>query len=158
MMDRNWSLLAKIPDLITRDVLVVRLGEKGIEVYAPERDMIVNVSPSPNFSLEGYSALFDGYPVYVDQGDLARSRQVFEDFQKEIYQPSLEPVDHTSKFYFACVMTMILPGILHAIALFHLVQALRKKQSFKPAKAIFSALIFVASSFFPIILIQNTLL
>ncbi len=155
-MDRNWSLLTKIPDLITRDALIARLGEKRIEVYAPDRDVIVNVSSSPNLSLEGYSALFDGYPVYDDQSELTLSRQVLEEFQKEVYQPSLEPIDHTRKFYFACVMTVMLPGVLHVIAIYHLVYAILKGQTFKPVKTVFSALIFVASILFLINLIQNT--
>ena len=112
MQSHDWVLLTKVPDLIMRGALIVKLGESQIEVYAPDRDAIVNVGTGPNLSLEGYSALFDGYYVYVPRKDLREAQQVWADFQNVVWPADREkpPVDHAAKFYFAAVMSWMLPG------------------------------------------------
>ncbi len=126
----NWILLTKTPDLVVRGALVSRLGAQQIEVMAPDRDMIVNWSSTPNLSLEGYSAIFDGYPVFVRRQDLAEAQNILRNFEEENVQVNSEKreVDHARGFYFSALMSLLLPGLMHVIALYHLGMTFQKKQ------------------------------
>lgn len=146
MRDYNWALLTKVPDLIMRGALISQLGEEGIEVYAPDRDAIVNVSSSPNLSLEGYSALFDGYSVYVPATRLGESKVILEKVLDQAYAKTEDEIDHAKKFYFAALMSFIVPVVLHIMAIYHLVLAIKKKQKLKIGKTIFSVFVLIASS------------
>lgn len=146
-MNQNWELLTKVPDLVIRGALISRLGEEQIEVYAPDHDVIVNLnSSSPNLSLEGYSALFEGYRVYVDRRQLELAKKVWSDFQTEIYKPSDTPPDHPHKFYTMSVMSFFFPVITHILAIYHLREGLKKRQKFSKVKIFFSFLIMIPSS------------
>ena len=146
MRDFNWALLTKVPDLIMRGALINQLGEVGIEVYAPDRDAIVNVSSTPNLSLEGYSALFDGYAVYVPATRMPEAKEILQKVMDQHFAKTDSEVDHAKKFYFAALMSFIVPVILHVMALYHLGQAIRKKQKLKLVKTLFSIFVLVASS------------
>jgi hypothetical protein len=153
MRDHNWALLTKVPDLIMRGALINQLGEVGIEVYAPDRDAIVNVSSSPNLSLEGYSALFDGYAVYVPASRMGEAKEILSKVESQTYGVPEGEVDHAKKFYFASIMSFIVPVVLHVMAIYHLSQALRKKQKLLVGKTLFSFFVLFAS----IILVINTI-
>lgn len=149
MLNQDWVLLTKLPDLIMRSALVARLGEAQLEVYTPDRDVIVNVSSEPNLSLEGYSALFDGYEVYVLRRNLSEAQDILKKFEELAWSSASEPIeeDHTRRFYFAAMMSWMLPGILHLVALYQLLQALRKGQRWSKAKFLFSACVLCVSAF-----------
>jgi hypothetical protein len=155
MRDHNWALLTKVPDLVMRGALIIRLGEVGIEVYAPERDAIVNVSSSPNLSLEGYSALFDGYSVYVPATRMGEAKEILIKVEEQAYGPAIGETDHAKKFYFASVMSFIVPVILHFVALYHLFLALKKGQRLRAGKTIFSIFVLLASLSVVVATIQN---
>lgn len=151
-MDDNidWVVLAKVPDLITRGALISRLGEDQIEVYAPDQDAIVNLSSSsPNLSLEGYSAVFDGYRVYVNRRKLGEAQKIWADFEAEMYKPDPNPreTDHPHKFYMMAATSFLFPIITHFLAVYHLREAIRKKQKLSGLKLIFSILVMVPSLF-----------
>ena len=154
MRDYNWALLTKVPDLIMRGALINQLGEVGIEAYAPDRDAIVNVTSTTNLSLEGYSALFDGYAVYVPATRMPEAKDILQKVVDQHYAKTHTEVDHAKKFYFASLMSFIVPVVLHVMALYHLGQAIRKKQKLKIGKTVFSIFILVASS----MVIVNTIL
>ena len=139
-------LLTKVPNLIMRGALVHKLGESSIEVYVPDRDAIVNVGTSPNLSLEGYSAVFDGYSVYVPKPKLPEAQAILNEIEAQANAPSLEQVDHASKFYFSSVMSFLVPGIMHVIALYHFALAYRKKQTLKFIKTVFSIFVLICSA------------
>ncbi len=145
-MNQNWVLLVKVPDLIIRGALIHKLGEHSIEAYAPDRDAIINLSSSPNLSLEGYSALFDGYSVYVPRLKIEESKQILIEIERQRDSLHENEVDHTKKFYFASVMSFFVPGVLHLAAGYHIFQAIQKKQKFKPTKTIFSFLVLACSA------------
>jgi hypothetical protein len=103
-------LLTRVQDLIVRGALVARLGEAQIEVYTPDRDVIVNLnSNAPNLSLEGYSALFEGYAVYVLRRNFSEAKEIWARFEEEMYKPSeteIAETDHVHKFYSMAVMSL----------------------------------------------------
>ncbi len=148
MDKQNWTLLTKLPDLISRGALVNRLGEDNIEVYAPDRDVIVNLNANtPNLSLEGYSALFDGYEVYVSRTRLDDAKKIWDEFQKEMYKPSVIATDHPHKFYSMSVMSFMLPIVTHVLAFYHLREGINKGQKFSKLKLVFSFLVMIPSGF-----------
>lgn len=148
-MDKiDWVILTKVPDLIIRGALINRLGEEQIEVYAPDRDVIVNLnSTTPNLSLEGYSALFDGYEVYVPKQNLERAKKIWEEHQAELYKPSNAETDHPQKFYSMAVMSFILPIVTHYLAFYHWREGIKKNQKFSKIKIFFSILVMIPSGF-----------
>jgi hypothetical protein len=144
----NWIELTKVPDLVIRGALISRLGEEHIEVYAPDQDVIVNLnSSSPNLSLEGYSALFNGYPVYVDRRDLETAKKVWSDFQVEMYKPTITETDHFQKFYMMSVTSFIFPIVTHVLAFYHLREGLRKGQKYSVVRVFFSFFVMIPSGF-----------
>ena len=150
MLEQNWVLLTRVPDLIIRGALIARLGEDQIEVYAPERDVIVNLnSTTPNLSLEGYSALFEGYAVYVPKPRLQQAQTILEKFQEEMKpsQSEREDIDHPQRFYSMAVMSLFFPLLTHAVAFYHLALAIRKRQKFKKVKFVLSLLLLLISAF-----------
>lgn len=158
MDNQDWALLSKLPDLISRGALINLLGEKQIEVYAPDRDVIVNVNPaSPNLSLEGYSAIFDGYEVYVARKKLNDAKNIWEEFQKEMYKPSLIETDHPHKFYSMSVMSFFFPLVTHTLALYHLREGLRKGQKFSVIKVAFSILVLIPSAILGVFFLRHLL-
>lgn len=148
MNHQNWTLLIKVPDLLMRGALVARLGEAQIEVYVPDRDAIVNVGTGPNLALEGYSALFDGYSVYVPKLQLSEAQDILKNFEAEFFtNTEKRAVEHASKFYFAAVMTWAIPLVLHVIAVYHFVKAIKAGEKWSYPKLIFSWIIWVITSF-----------
>ncbi len=145
-MEQNWVLLTKVPNLIMRGALIHKLGESQIEVYAPDRDAIVNVSSGPNLSLEGYSALFDGYEVYVAKQKLQEAKEILKEIETQTYEPSEGEIDHAGKFYFSAIMSFMIPVIMHVLAIYHLIQARKKKQKLKLVKTIFSFFVLACTA------------
>lgn len=158
MDNQDWALLTKLPDLISRGALINFLSEKQIEVYAPDRDVIVNVNPaSPNLSLEGYSAIFDGYEVYVDRKKLNDAKKIWEEFQKEMYKPTVMETDHPHKFYSMSVMSFFFPLVTHILALYHLREGFRKGQKFSVIKVFFSIFVLIPSAILGVIFLRHLL-
>lgn len=159
-MEQNWVLLTRVPTLIMRGALVSRLGEAHIEVYVPERDMITQVSDMPNLSLEGYTALFEGYSVYVQRSDLAKAQEVLKDFEKLAWSQANESpgIDHLSKFYLAALTTWIFPVALHLVALYHFGKALRQRPlRISWGRMVFAWLVFLCSAYWALYIVRDAI-
>lgn len=126
------KLLWKAPSLIERDALRARLHGAGIAVEMPERSMSRKISSSTvDLSLDGYSVLFDGFPVYINQDDEPRAREVLAAFQAEtaaVDASDLEAGERIwQKFSFAAMFSFFLPG-LFLVATYHLVRAVARRE------------------------------
>lgn len=158
MNKNDWVLLTKVPDLIIRGALISRLGEKQIEVYAPDQDVIVNLSStSPNLSLEGYSAMFDGYKVYVDRRSKIEAEKVWKEFELEVNQPSETEPDHAQKFYTMAVMSFLLPLIFHILAFYQLRLGIKKGQKFSKPKVLFSIFVMLPGLYLAVFYLSSLL-
>lgn len=64
------------PNIIERDAIMAYLTSEGVESFTGKRDVIVNLANEPNMSLEGYSAMFNGYDIFVsaDQKNIAQEK------------------------------------------------------------------------------------
>ena len=144
--NQNWQLLIKVPDLIQRDFLINLLGDQQIETMAPDRDVIVSLGGGPNLSLEGYSALFDGYSVLVLRKDFLKAQDVLSEFEKIRSVKSTEVTDHMAKFHLSAILSFVLPGVLHILALYHLVLAVQRKQFKASIQFFFSTFVFIVTS------------
>ncbi len=144
--NQDWQLLIKVPDLIQRDFLVNLLGEQQIETMAPDRDVIVSLGGGPNLSLEGYSALFDGYSVLVLRKDFSKAQDVLGVFEKTRAIKSTDITDHMAKFHLSAILSFVLPGVLHGLALYHLVLAVQRKQFKTSVQFFFSSFVFIVTS------------
>lgn len=145
-MEQNWVLLTKVPNLIMRGALIHKLGESQIEVYAPDRDAIVHVGSGPNLALEGYSALFDGYEVYVAKQKLQDAKEILKEIETQAYAPSEGETDHAGKFYFSAIMSFMIPVIMHVMAIYHFIQARKKKQKLRVIKTLFSFFVLACTA------------
>lgn len=144
--NQDWQLLIKVPDLIQRDFLVNLLGDEQIETMAPDRDVIVSLGGGPNLSLEGYSALFDGYSVLVLKKDFSTAQNVLKEFEKTRSIKSTDITDHMAKFHLSAILSFVLPGVLHALALYHLALAIQRRQFKATLQFFFSTFVFLVTS------------
>ena len=78
------------PNIIERDAIIAHLASEGIESFTAQRDVIVNLANEPNISLEGYSAMFNGYDILVDPEQKDRAQEKINSFLKSVQKPSLE--------------------------------------------------------------------
>lgn len=143
---QDWHLLIKVPDLIQRDFLVNLLGDQQIETMAPDRDVIVSLGGGPNLSLEGYSALFDGYSVLVLRKDFSKAQDVLKEFEKTRSVKSTDVTDHMAKFHLSSILSFVLPVVLHGLALYHLVMAVQRQQFKVSVQFFFSSFVFLVTS------------
>jgi hypothetical protein len=141
----NWKLLARLPDHVQKQALIHFLGLDGVEAYSPDRDAITQLGNEPQLSLGGYSAFFDGYPVYVSPKDWHQATLTLEKFTAISNQKSQEPTDYLRSFQICAIFTVLLPLVFHAIGLYHLWKALKSRQFLWNVRTLLSLLIFLAT-------------
>lgn len=141
----DWKLLTKVPDLVQREALVYQLGQAQIEVYAPDRDVMTVLGSGPQLGWEGYSAVFDGYSVFVSVKDWTRAQEILKSFQGTPNSDTASFTDSMDRFHLCAIFTFLLPIILHLAALYHLFWAVKKDQFQWSLRTLFSVLIFLAT-------------
>lgn len=118
-------LLCKVPSVIERDALLATLHERGIEALSPERDVIVNLAGEPNLALGGYSAVFEGYPVFVPRESEGAGREALAVFRRrDLHAISdghgdRDGIDDAGRRFLLCSFWSIaLPVALNLVALY----------------------------------------
>ncbi|MBX3032458.1 MAG: hypothetical protein KF865_00940 [Bdellovibrionaceae bacterium] len=120
-------VLHRFQSLIERDAFVARLRSLGVPCDAPGRDMIVNLTDQPNLSLGVYSALFDGYAVFVPAAAEARARSELANFRREsqlhvvVEKPVESGVDAPGARFLRCTLwSLVVPVVMNLMALYWL--------------------------------------
>lgn len=135
-------------NVIERDSIMAHLKSEGIDSFTGQRDVIVNLTDHVNLGLEGYSALFEGYRIYVQAENKDRSQQLIRQQNLVIQNTPQEPTDENrelNKFVSSCLFSVLLPGIMNLLALFWLVKGLQKHQSLTRVKWTLAVFIWCSS-------------
>lgn len=133
--------------MIERDGLLAYLQANGIEAVSPARDLSRKISATTvDLAYGGYSAVFEGFAIYVRPDQFSDAQDLLKTFESRMrLNPDPRPVDYAHKFYLSCLFTVIFPGFLHVMALYHLRRAIQHKAVFNPLTMFFSVTLFVAT-------------
>lgn len=152
-MEEGRILLCKVPSIIERDALLAALGEAGIGASSPDRDMMINLAGEPNLALGGYSALFEGYSVFVPAGRETEARSVLAAFRRRdmhLSRSDREPgaeesatLDPAGRRFLACAFfSVVVPVALNVASLYWFFRS-RNVFRFRPGAALFALAIDV---------------
>ncbi len=155
------KLLIKAESIIQRDAILAALKSQGIEPHSAPRDISRKIADTTvDLSFEGFSALFDGFAIYVDEGELERAQKLTESLlksaQKTKDDPGLAQGGSMRRFYFCCLFSITMPILFHGLALYHLYMGLRSKEKFHPFYGTMSALVFIATGLFIFYVVRET--
>ena len=142
-------LLGKAGSIIERDALLEALRVRGIKAVSPARDMSRKFTPNTvDLSLEGYSAIFDGFSIYVPSRHLEEARHIAQELDQRVrgaQQADKREPDHVQRFFLSCIFSFFVPLVFHITALYHFRQALKKNQSFPRYKTAVAAILWAIS-------------
>jgi hypothetical protein len=121
--------------IIERDAVQARLKAAGIESISPARDMSRKVTnDTTDLSLNGYSTLFDGFIIYVEDSDEAAAQRIVGELAHELEVPrnALEDAPSWRRFYFCSIFSILMPILLTVPAVYHGLRALRSGEKANP--------------------------
>jgi hypothetical protein len=138
------KLLYEAQSILERDALMARLQEQGIDVLSPPRDISRKMTENTvDLAFEGYSAVNDGFKIYVIQEHEARAKELLRYFIREqrmhAYDKGIER-DPWDAYYRASIFSMMLPLVMNISALYNLFVALKSGR--RPSRPLY----FVAST------------
>lgn len=147
-MEEGRILLCKVPSIIERDALLTALDEAGIGASSPDRDMMINLAGEPNLALGGYSALFEGYSVFVPAAREADARSVLAVFRRRdmhLSRPDRDSeagdpaaLDPAGRRFLACAFfSVVVPVALNLASLYWFFRS-RNVFRFRPGAALFA--------------------
>jgi hypothetical protein len=140
------KLLHKAASIIERDALQARLRDAGIESESPARDTSRKVTDATvDLSMGGYSAMFDGFSVLVNESDEAAAQQVLAEFLESTrLEEAPQETRHWNRFYFTAVFSIPFPFLMSLAATYHLIRAVESREKPALGKLIFALLCFAA--------------
>lgn len=132
MNQKKLTLLCRIQTIIEREALAHFFAEEKIFCELPERTMINKMDDQPDFSLMGYSVLFDGYPVLVEEESLPAAKAALAKFQERhrlqllVQDPEEsgialngEHLDREGRRFFQCTFwSVVIPIVFNFAALY----------------------------------------
>lgn len=148
---KSMKVVYKAPSMIERDALVTYLRENGLLVETPQLDLRRKITETTvDLAYEGYSAMAGDFPIYVPESDLEHARKLIDRFLEAVRERGKGPVAaHLNrsfqKFYLSSFACLILPGLMHCLALYNLYFALKNKEKSRPLLVLASTLVFFAS-------------
>jgi hypothetical protein len=145
--------------MIQRDALRARLDSVQIHSESPNRDMSRKVTGTTvDLSLEGYSAMFDGFEIYVNENDVDAAKEVIERFvrdERAAVMADTSPIPYWRRFYFCSIFSTMFPVFLTMLASYHLLMALRRR--LKPegrATLIASVIMYLVGWIWTVLVVQ----
>lgn len=128
-----FVLVFKAASIIERDALLNALNQEGIEGKTSQRDISRKItSTMVDLAYEGYSAVFDGFPIFVRGEDKDGARKIIESFFLEITRSESENLRkkprHLNRFYFCALYSLLFPVIFHVYGFHHLKEGLKAKE------------------------------
>lgn len=151
--ETQLKLLVKAESIIQRDAILAALKSQGIEPQSAPRDISRKIADTTvDLSFEGFSAVFDGFAIYVDEEKLQEAEKIAKAIvrtaQKTKDDPGLAQGGSMRRFYFCCLFTITIPILFHGLALYHLYKGLRNKERFHPFYGSMASLVFVVTGVF----------
>lgn len=135
MSASDLQILFRAESIIQRDAILAALHAEGINAHSPDRAISRKTTANTvDLAYEGYSALFEGFEIQVHESDLVAAKKVVESLltrarlATEQIDAAADPDSSRSlrKFYFCALFSLGLPGVMHAMAIYHLLQAQKK--------------------------------
>src|SRR6185312_9224575 len=132
MDSRKLTPLVKAESIIQRDAIMAALENAQIPAVTPPRDISRKIADTTvDLAYEGYSAVFDGFLIQVEEKDLERACAVAEEVVRAARSASSLATDEKSwmaRFYFCSLFAMGFSVLMHVVALGCLVKALRRRE------------------------------
>lgn len=126
----SLKLLLRAESIIQRDALLAALHAEGLHAISPSSDLSRKVTDSTvDLAYGGYSAMFEGFAIQVPENEFEQAdavvKQVLARAQKFEVPDSEVTNRNIVKFYFCCLFSTAAPILMHALALYHLRNAIR---------------------------------
>lgn len=131
--------------IIQRDAVISALSAAGINAFAETRDISRKITDTTvDLAYEGYSAVFDGFAIQVNEADFDRAKKIADDVLEKartaVPDKGLSEGSAMRRFYFCSLFTLIFPVLFHGLAIYHFVDGFRKGEKVHP---IYTACSFV---------------
>ena len=131
--------LYKAGGMVERDALLARLRSLGIDAISPERAVSRKVTDTTiDLSLGGYSAVADGFAVFVPEAQFDAAEDALAEFLRDARLSPVAHVNYWQKYYACALFSLTLPLVMNAFATYHLVKAARTQG--RPTNAAYFAL------------------
>jgi hypothetical protein len=132
--------------IIQRDAIIAALATAGINAFAETRDISRKITDNTvDLAYEGYSAVFDGFTIQVNEADFDRAKKIADDVVKKAHDSKsdagLSEGSAMRRFYFCSLFAVMIPVIFHGLAIYHLVDGLRRGEKLHPVFATFSLIL-----------------
>lgn len=144
-------LLIRAESVIQRDSLLQMLMSYEIDAFTTPRVVSNKIADSTiDLGLEGYSVMFDGFPIYVNSQDESRAQELVKSHLVEVNNFTNDEElksSHFSKYYrFSMFSLSLLPLVFHVLGFYHLLKAFKKKEKIHIGYFIFSTMIYLTSA------------
>jgi len=141
------KLLFMASSMMERDALKARLESAGIMVVSPKRDISRKYTENTvDLSYGGYSAVFDGFKIFVEEKDFRLSQEILEDFMKTLKTESVEgKVEHQylKKFHYFSVASVFVPLVPLLFGLYYFYKGIRNQEKPRVVYTIFSVILYL---------------
>lgn len=118
--------LYKAGGMVERDALTSRLRSIGIEAISPGRDVSRKVTDSTiDLSLGGYSAVADGFAIFVPEDQFDAAETLLAEFLREARANPVADINYWQKYYACALFSLSLPFVMNIFATYHLSKAIR---------------------------------
>jgi membrane protein insertase Oxa1/YidC/SpoIIIJ len=152
----DYSEIYKAESIIERDAIAAFLKGHGIAFLVPARDLSRKITDTTvDISFEGYSAMFDGFAILVQNNDVPRARELIKNFSANLAKSEVSQ-DYMRRFYLSSMATLIMPVVFHFTAFYNLWMGLKRRQSISMTKMIFSIFCLIATGYMGYFLVSAT--
>ena len=118
--------LYKAGGMVERDALIARLRSLDIDAITPERDTSRKVTETTiDLSLGGYSAIADGFAVFVPEAQFDQAEAALAEFLREARANPEAEINYWQKYYACSLFSLSLPFVMNVFATYHLVKAVK---------------------------------
>lgn len=132
--------------ILERDALLNELRESDIEVFTGPNDISRKITnETVDLSYEGYSAIFNGFPIFVLEKDESRAKAIVERFLAKAKSVEPSATSYYRKFFMCSIYSFGFPVLMHILGIYHLVKAVQGKEKIRPGLLVISALLYGAT-------------
>jgi hypothetical protein len=153
--------LMQAESIIQRDAVMSALAAAGINAFAEQRDISRKIADTTvDLAYEGYSAVFDGFTIQVNEADYDAAKEIADEVVRVAHAAKpdvgLSEGGALRRFYFCSLFSIMIPGLFHGLAIYHLADGLRKGEKLHPLFAAFSLFILAGTALFAFWLVNQT--
>lgn len=145
---REPELLFIAQSMIERDALKARLEAHGLAVVSPKRDISRKYTGNTvDLSHGGYSTLFDGFKIFVDEKNLKEAKEILNEFNKSATENDLgveeAAKNHMKKFHYFSVASVFVPLVPVLFGAYYFYKGVKNKEKIRPLYALFSLVLYL---------------